>query len=184
MTLKRVALFSVNFFCELDIFQMQRGCWCLCCFSSLCMFAFSLAFPEENEYFTSDLSSICLLLKHHLPFQEALRALPQFPLEVLSYQPESSSCVLQSNMAKILGILIKSASLTCASDAGGAASPLRKVSDCKQPFRSLVSAGSLSVGPVHSAVCSPSSRSLPSDAGRHTHSPVPPGRAPAPLALL
>lgn len=37
-----------------------------------------VGFSEDNEYFRSDLCSICLLLKHHLPSQETLKALPQF----------------------------------------------------------------------------------------------------------
>lgn len=52
---------------------MQRGCRCLCCLSSPCCSAVRVCLPfgfsEENEYFRSDLYSICLLLKHHLLLQ-------------------------------------------------------------------------------------------------------------------
>lgn len=51
-------------FKALFYFLMQRGCWCFCCFSSPCCSTVHVCllfgFSEENEYFRSDLCSICL----------------------------------------------------------------------------------------------------------------------------
>lgn len=52
----------------------------------------------------------------------------------------------------------------------------------RAPF--IVSSGSVSVGCVQPAVCSPSGWCVPEDTGGHTHPPVPPRGASPPPALL
>lgn len=174
---------------------MQRGCCRLCCFSSLRCSSMHVClvfgFSEDNEYFRSDLCSIWLLLKHHLPLQDTLKALPQPPLEEF--------------VERCPGLCRKATSQVSSGTNFVQSLTIPLVSDCICSLIVMMSyqrsnfyacgrsysfwthtnfTGPVSMGCIESAVCPPSGWCLPKHTRGHTHPSLPPRRTATPPALL